>query len=201
MDNPLPTPSELDGLLAFLRAAEALKYQTRTSWTSTGRRESVAEHMWRLCLTALVVAPCCPGVDVARLLELCVVHDLGEAIGGDISALVQARNAEAGDAPGKAAQERAELLQLLAPLPAAPRGEILALWEEYEAAATPEARLAKGLDKLETILQHIQGANPEDFDYAFNLEYGRRYTSGDVVLEAVRKILDAETAARAEGRG
>ena len=45
-----------------------------------------------------------------------------------------------------------------------------------------EAKLAKGLDKLETILQHTQGKNPADFDYAFNLAYGRRYTAEDPVL-------------------
>ena len=42
--------------------------------------------------------------------------------------------------------------------------------------ATPEARLAKGLDRLETVLQHVEGANPPDFDYAFNLGYGRGHT-------------------------
>ena len=57
--------------------------------------------------------------------------------------------------------------KLTAPLPAALRQEIVELWDAYEAAATPEARLAKGLDKLETILQHTQGRNPADFDYAF----------------------------------
>src|SRR5207247_2216646 len=58
----------------------------------------------------------------------------------------------------------------------------------------PDARLAKGLDKLETILQHTQGKNPADFDYAFNLAYGRRFTAGDPLLEALRARLDAETA-------
>jgi putative hydrolase of HD superfamily len=73
------------------------------------------------------------------------------------------------------------------------------LWDEYEAAATPEARLAKGLDKLETILQHTQGANPPDFDYRFNLGYGRQHTSGDPFLEELRRILDDDTERRAQG--
>jgi putative hydrolase of HD superfamily len=72
----------------------------------------------------------------------------------------------------------------------------LSLWDEYEAATSVEARLAKGLDKLETILQHTQGANPPDFDYAFNLAYGRQYTSADPLLAAIRARLDQETARR-----
>ena len=179
---------ELDGILAFLREAERLKTVTRSGWTSQGERESVAAHTWRLCLMAMLLYGGAPGVDLARLLRMCLVHDLGEALGGDVPAPVQQAAAP------KAGQERADLLRLTAPLPASLRDEIVELWDEYEAAATPEARLAKGLDKLETILQHTQGNNPADFDYAFNLAYGRRYTAGDPLLEALRTRLDAETA-------
>lgn len=70
----------------------------------------------------------------------------------------------------------------MAALPTPQREEVVALWDEYEEGATPEARLAKGLDKLETILQHTQGANPPDFDYRFNLGYGRRYTEDHPLL-------------------
>ena len=79
--------------------------------------------------------------------------------------------------------------------------EILELWDEYEAASSPEARVAKGLDKLETILQHTQGRNPDDFDYAFNLDYGQRYTAADPVLAALRSRLDEVTAQRARDAG
>src|SRR5215218_379982 len=133
-------PSELANILEFLRAAEALKTATRSGWTSAGQPESVAEHTWRLCLMALVLHRDFPGVDFARLIKICLIHDLGEAIGGDVPAPEQARLAG-----GKADQERRDLLQLLAPLPARLRDEIIALWDEYEAARSPEARLAKAL--------------------------------------------------------
>lgn len=186
-------PHEIEGVLEFLRSAEQLKQTYRTAWTSEGARESVAQHSWRLCLLALVVADHYPEVDAGRLLKICVVHDLGEAIRGDVPAVEQS------EADDKSERERQDLAELLRPLPERTREEIAGLWEEYEAAETPEARLAKGLDKLETILQHIQGENPPDFDYRFNLEYGRTHTSGDPVLEAVRERLDEETARRAEG--
>ena len=182
---------DLDGILAFLRAAERLKTVTRSGWTSTGKPESVAEHTWRLGLMAMLLYGRAPGVDLARLLRMCLIHDLGEAIRGDVPAPAQAT-------PGaKSADERADLLELTAPLPAALREEIVGLWDEYEAAQSGEARLAKGLDKLETILQHTQGMNPADFDYDFNLGYGRRFTESDPVLAALRDRLDEATRRRA----
>jgi putative hydrolase of HD superfamily len=186
-------PAELSGILDFLRAAERLKTTKRSAYTSTGETESVAEHTWRLCLMAMVLAPAFPDVDVARLLRICIVHDLGEAVSGDIPAPEQARRLATDPAATKGAAEREDLLTLTASLPSASRDEIIGLWDEYEAAATAEARLAKALDKLETILQHTQGANPPDFDHRFNLDYGRRFTVGHPLIVALREILDLET--------
>ena len=183
---------EISSILEFLRHAEQLKNVTRNSWTSGGQQESVAEHTWRLCLMSLLFEKGFPGIDYAKLVKICIIHDLGEAIGGDIPAPQQ------GDGEGKAAQERRDLLRLLAPLPEHLQREITALWDEYEAAVSPEARLAKALDKLETILQHNQGANPSDFDYRFNLEYGKQYTTDDPLIAAVRSLLDEETEMRAQ---
>ena len=179
-------------ILDFLRAAESLKTVTRSGWTTAGERESVAEHTWRLCLMALVLRPGFPDVDFAKLIRICIVHDLGEAIGGDVPAPEQARRGAS-----KASDERRDLLTLVAALPTPQREEIVALWDEYEAGVSPEARLAKGLDKLETILQHTQGANPRDFDYRFNLGYGRHYTDDHPLLAEVRATLDNETELRA----
>ncbi len=183
-------PEELDGVLTFLRSAERLKTVNRSGWTSAGQAESVAEHSWRLCLMAMVLYGKSVDVDLARLLKMCLIHDLGEAISGDVPAPAQTRIGN------KAERERRDLLELVGPLPAALRAEILELWDEYEAAQSREARLAKGLDKLETILQHTQGLNPADFDYAFNLAYGQEYTAADPLLAAVRARLDEETARR-----
>ena len=186
-------PDELDGILTFLRAAERLKTVRRSGWTSAGDRESVAEHTWRLCLMAMLLYGRTPDLDFARLLKMCVIHDLGEAIRGDVPAPAQVGGVS------KAPEERSDLLELTAPLPPGLRQEILELWDEYESAATPVARLAKGLDKLETILQHTQGRNPADFDYAFNLAYGQQYTAVDPLMAAIRVRLDEDTARRAGG--
>jgi putative hydrolases of HD superfamily len=183
--------SEASGILAFLREAERLKNVYRTSWTSGGQPESTASHTWRLCLMALVFEVYFPDIDMGRVLKMCVIHDLGEAIHGDIPAIHQTANAP------KSSQERKDLLQLLDPLPTAIQQEIVNLWDEYEGAATPEARVAKALDKLETLLQHNQGANPADFDYVFNIDYGRAYTDAVPIIAEIRAVIDRETRSHA----
>ena len=186
---------ELDGILAFLRTAERLKSTPRSGWTTAGERESVAAHTWRLSLMAAVLSDRFPGIDLARLLKICLIHDLGEALHGDVPAPQQSVEA------GKSAREREDLASVLAPLPARLRDELTGLWDEYEAARTPEAQLAKGLDKLETILQHTQGLNPADFDYRFNLTYGQAYTAAHPILAALRARLDRATEGRAREPG
>lgn len=181
----------INDILTFLRRAEALKHTYRSAWTSAGEPESVAAHTWRLSLMAVVFAPSFPEIDLLRLLKICLIHDLGEAINGDIPAIEQT------DGPEKAIQEREDLLSLIDTLPTSLHDELLALWEEYENAASPEARIAKGLDKLETILQHNQGDNPPDFDYAFNLDYGSTYTQSPEIIAALRHIVDDDTSERA----
>ncbi|MEL7834662.1 HD domain-containing protein [Fodinibius sp. Rm-B-1B1-1] len=182
---------ELEGILKFLRDSERLKNTYRSSHTSTGRTESVAEHTWRLCLMALILNKHFPEVDMSRVIKICIVHDLGEAINGDIPAPSQ------DDSIPKAVNERNDLLQLAASLPGDIKSELVELWDEYENASSKEAKTAKALDKLETIIQHNQGKNPEDFDYAFNLEYGKEYTADHPVIASIREILDEETSKHA----
>jgi putative hydrolases of HD superfamily len=183
----------LAGRLAFLREAERLKDVLRSGHTSSGRPESTAEHSWRLCLMALVFSDALDGVDPLKVLGMCVVHDLGEALHGDIPATEQHAH------PDKHAHERRDLLHLCRTLDDGMRDRLVALWEEYERASSPEARAVKALDKLETLLQHTQGKNPDDFNYAFNLGYGRQYTSGHPLFEALRGLVDAATQARIDG--
>ena len=185
--NDLSMQERISQILAFLRAAESSKSTLRSAYTSSSRPERVAEHTWRLCLLVMVLAPEFPEVDAHRLMKICLIHDLGEALQGDIPAPLQNPNVD------KSQSEREDLLELLSPLPELQRSEILELWEEYEQAATPEAKLAKAFDKLETLLQHTQGQNPPDFDYAFNLDYGRKYTELNVQTRQIRAWIDEET--------
>lgn len=173
--------------LEFLRKAERLKGTLRSAHTSSGRAESVAEHSWRLTLLAMTFADQLPDVDLLKLLKICILHDLGEAVDGDIPAPEQSFT------DSKAGKERNDFLSLVTSLPDHLKSEFVSLWDEYEDGSSQEARAAKALDKLETILQHNQGANPADFDYDFNLDYGREHTSKVPIAAMIRRLLDAET--------
>lgn len=177
---------QVSAYLAFFRAVEALKDTLRSGHTASGRPESTAEHSWRLALMALALEDALPGIDHHRLLGMLLIHDLGEAVGGDVPAPLQS-----GD---KTADERRDLLLLLGHLPAEVAARLLDLWDDYNAARSPEARLAKGLDRLETVLQHVQGRNPPTFDIGFNLGYGRDHTDAHPLIAALRAPVDRETA-------
>ncbi|WP_020591343.1 HD domain-containing protein [Kiloniella laminariae] len=181
---------KINGRLEFLREAEKLKSVLRSGFSSTGRAESTAEHSWRLCLMVIAFADELGDLDLLKVMKICVIHDLGEAIHGDIPAVEQV------NFPDKSLQERKDLLQLTSALDAPMRQSILDLWDEYEAVSSPEAQAVKALDKLETILQHTQGLNPADFDYEFNLGYGVKYTSVAPLFAAIRARIDQDTRAR-----
>jgi len=180
----------LKGILDFLAETGRLKDTLRSGYTAQGRQESTAEHTWRLCLWVMLFEGELGGIDITRLLKICIVHDLGEAISGDIPAPNQNPEID------KSKQERADLVSLLNPLQQDLQQEILEYWDEYEAAQTPEAKFAKGFDKLETIMQHNGGKNPSDFDYEFSLGYGTSHTSTHPLLKQIRQVLDQQTKRR-----
>ena len=184
----------LEDRLQFLKRAENLKNTLRSGNTSIGRRESTAEHSWRLALLAMVVADLVPGIDLLKLLKLCILHDLGEAVDGDLPAPEQVGLRQ------KSGKERADFVSLTEDLPPPVKAEFLALWDEYENAASEEARLAKALDKIETLVQHNQGSNLPGVDYGFNLDYGRNYTDANRLTAELRAMIDIETRQLAEDK-
>ena len=133
--------------LAFLARLEKLKCNTRHSWTSSGRHESVAEHSWRLAMLAMLLRDALPEVDMDKVLRMCLIHDVGEAVTGDIPSFQKTDANEE--------TERQAIAELLSPLPDGLRGELTALFAEMDALATPEARVYKALDKLEVVVTFL----------------------------------------------
>lgn len=120
---------------------------------------------------------------------------MGELYEGDISAALLPDPGE------KYRMEEEGVNRAFSCLPEPQKSHFLKLWKEYNDETTPEARLIKALDKAETILQHNQGKNPPDFDYGFNLEYGKTYFVGDEKLLHLRERIDADTRRRMEENG
>ena len=154
-------------LIEVLSVAERLKDAVRHCYTSGGRRESVAEHSWRITLMAYFVSDEFPEADLLKIMKMCLIHDLGEAFTGDIPAF------EKTDKDRKVENKKVEQLTDILPEPV--RAEWKALFEEMEVMETQEARLYKSLDKLEALIQH----NEADISTWIPLEYDLQMTYGN----------------------
>lgn len=177
----------LKDILAFLCEAEKLKSILRSANTSSGRQESTAEHSWRLALLMMLMQDYLPECDPLKLMQLAIIHDLGELDDGDIPAI------EGIDNSVKYQLEETTIIRLKELLPQPMQGWFYGLWLEYEKSETQEAKVVKALDKIETIVQHNQGNNSKDFDYAYNLNYGKDLVDGHDTLSYLRHMVDEMT--------
>ena len=174
---------DIRSYLDFLKLAERLKCNTRHSYTSSGRKESVAEHSWRLALMAYLVRDEFPQTNIDRVIQMCLFHDMGEAVTGDIPAF------EKTDAHRSVEADAVE--KLLERLPAPYRGELGGLFAEMEAQETPEARLYKALDKLEALIQHNEAdiSTWLPLEYDLQMTYGERECGFDSYIRRLREAV------------
>lgn len=152
--------------LDFLKVAEKLKCNTRHSYTSSGRHESVAEHSWRLTMMAYFMRDEFPKADIDKVIRMCMFHDMGEAITGDIPAFEKTS--------ADSDHENHVMDELLDTLPEPYRADLKELFAEMEALETLEAKIYKALDKLEALIQH----NEADLSTWIPLEYDLQMTYG-----------------------
>ena len=132
--------------LEILHVAERLKDTTRHCTTSNRRTESVAEHSWRISLMAFLLRHEFPDVDINKVVDMCLIHDLGECFTGDIPTFVKT------DSDREV--EDSLLNQWVKSLPGEIAKDFSDLYEEMDAQETKEAKLYKSLDKLEALIQH-----------------------------------------------
>lgn len=153
-------------LIEFLRVMERLKDAPRHCWTTGGRRESVAEHSWRVALMAMLMADEFPEADMDKVVRMCLVHDIGEAITGDIPTFLKT--------DADRVVEGREVDALIGGLPAPWPETLGALFEEMDAQQTLEARIYKALDRMEAIQSHNESdpATWLPMEYELNLTYG-----------------------------
>lgn len=177
-------------LLDFLSRIEALKTCGRHSITVGGAVETVAAHSWRLAVMALLLRDEFPELDMNRVVDMCLIHDFGEAITGDIPAFykTEANEHTETDAIGS----------LLSTLPQREQARLRDLFEEMDAQSSEEARLYKALDKLEAVIQHnesdIQTWIP--LEYELNLTYGTEQAAQFSFLKQLRQLLRQDTEAK-----
>ena len=173
--------------LHILHVAERLKDETRHCTTSKGRRESVAEHSWRTALMAFFLRDEFPGVDMNKVMQMCLIHDLGECFTGDIPSF----NKTAADET----REDETLLHWVADLPAPYRTDMAALYAEMGDLETDEAKLYKALDKLEAVIQHNESpiSTWEPHEYDLNRTYAYENVSFSPYLSRLRDEICKDT--------
>lgn len=167
----------------IMSIAEKLKNNTRHSWTSSGRHESVAEHSWRLSVMAHLVKDEFPQADINKVILMCIYHDLGEAITGDIPAFNKTE--------GDEIVEDNEVSQLLCSLPQPYNTELSKLFKEMHEQQTLEAKIYKALDKLEAIIQHNEAdlSTWIPLEYELNLSYGGKEVAFSDYMKELKQTI------------
>lgn len=178
---------EVHELLNVLHIAERLKDELRHCETSKGRRESVAEHSWRLALMAFFMKDEFPTLNMDKVIKMCLIHDLGECFTGDIPSFLKSG--------GDEERERSALETWVASLPAPYSVELKTLYAEMDALETDEARLYKALDKLEAVIQHNESdiATWLPREYELNLTYADENVAFSDYLKRLREEVRRET--------
>lgn len=178
--------------LEILHVAERLKDTPRHCTTTNGRTESVAEHSWRVSLMASLLRHEFPDLDTDKVVNMCLIHDLGECFTGDIPTFVKTdsdRNVE-----------DSLLDQWVKSLPEEISSDLSALYKEMDAQETTEAKVYKALDKLEALIQHNESPlnTWSDNEYDLNKTYAFDTVAFSEWLTELRKVILEDTLEKIE---
>jgi putative hydrolases of HD superfamily len=179
---------ELLNILNFLHQAEKLKLVLRHSWMSSGRRESVAEHSWRMALMAMVLSPKLEHkVSLEKVLQMAIVHDICEAYAGDYWSFKPTKK-------DKFLLEKKGLAKILKRTDKKFAGLTMNLFVEFETGETNEAKFVRALDKLEVMIQHNEAKLKtwNKLEMTLNLTYGDTQSAYDSTLKEFRSLVKQE---------
>lgn len=188
--------SRLEQQLDFLRVVDALKRVDRMTRLiqrsgETSRRENSAEHSWHLALMAMMlVEHANEPVDLARVLQMILVHDIVEIDAGDTFVY------DAAAMVGKADREQQAAERIFGMLPDDQKAEVFALWHEFEARETPEAKYASALDRLAGMLPNAANDGGTWNEHRVTVEQVTRRnesiaTGSDVLWEHAKQWIQA----------
>lgn len=181
-------------LLRILSQAARLKTTMRHCYTEEGRRESVADHSWRIALIAMLMT----GIeeyqdfDMNKVIRMCLIHDLGESFTGDIPTF------EKDSADEKVEDDLFE--RWVDAFPEPQRAEWIGLLAEMKALETKEAKLYKALDKIEAIISHNESdiSTWLPLEYDLQLTYGKENMRFSKYMMKLRAEVDAWTMEKIE---
>lgn len=138
--------SDLHLIIEFLEIVGRLKRTLRSGWIEVGisQPESVADHTFRTTIICMIFADM-KGLDQLKLLKMALIHDLPEAIIGDVTPSQKTKEI--------IEKEKAAINRILDLLPRKQREEYVMIWKEYQQGKTEEAKAMRQLDKIEMAIQ------------------------------------------------
>ena len=174
-------------LIEFMNKIEKLKCNTRHSYTTSGRKESVAEHCWRLGVMAMLVSDEFSTLDMNKVIKMALIHDLGEAITGDVASFYKTDD--------NRRDEARAIEDLISMLPEPHASEFRELFDEMAKRETPEAKLLKALDNTEAVIAHNEAdiSTWIPLEYSENLVYGEANCAWHPWLVEFRKMLKQDS--------
>lgn len=177
----MDTLARLERQIAFIVEADKLKEIFRQSLNSQSRRrENDAEHSWALCLIVMTIAEYAnvPNLNVPHVLKMLLIHDIVEIDAGDTFAYDEAAMATQYERESKAAD------RIFGLLPDDQAKEFRALWEEFEAHESAEAKFARSIDRFQPMLLNClsEGA-----------AWNKHGVTRDMVIDRNRMIADGCT--------
>ncbi|QOG04248.1 HD family hydrolase [Flavobacterium sp. MDT1-60] len=158
--------------IAFIKEIDKVKYiQRKTKLFNSDRNENDAEHSWHLALMAIVLAEHSnEPIDVLKVVKMVLIHDIVEIDAGDVFLYDTQKDHLNTD------EERLAADRIFGLLPKKQADELIAIWEEFEAGETSEAKFAKSMDRLEPLLQNTSnnGGTWKEFGVPYNKVYEKK---------------------------
>lgn len=168
----------------FIKEIDKIKYvQRRTKLFNSNRPENDAEHSWHLAMMVLVLAEHSnETLDIVKTLKMVLIHDIVEIDAGDTfiyDAVKTHSNTE---------EERLAAERIFGLLPPGQAEEFIAIWEEFEAGKTKEARFARSVDRLQPLLQNL--SNNGGTWTEFGIDYEKVYQKKKVIKQGSQLLWD-----------
>ncbi len=177
----MSTP-DFEKQISFIKEIDKLKYiERKTSLFNSKRHENDAEHSWHLAMMALVMSnQSNEQIDLLKVIKMLLIHDIVEIDAGDTFLFDTKKSHDNTEEELKAAK------RIFGLLPKDQAEELIAIWEEFEAAETAEAKFAKAMDRLAPMMQNASndGGTWKEFDVPY-----------ETVIEKKKKIKDGSAIA------
>lgn len=158
--------------IAFIKEIDKLKYiQRKTKLFNSDRPENDAEHSWHLAMMAVVLAEHSnQPIDILKVVKMVLIHDIVEIDAGDIFIYDTTKNHTNTD------EELVAAKRIFGLLPEHQAKDFIAIWEEFEAGESNEAKFAKTMDRFEPLLQNTsnKGGTWAEFDVPYQKVYDKK---------------------------